>query len=399
MQWLLASQSVRLIIVIAIVCVGGVGTWAWLAGFPLSKAVADDSARHDRLARDEKPADVLPPVSKRELPSVPVVVLASDAELAPSPDALSEEPTPTNTSTARDEVLTPVGPMLQLKPTSNPSSAPSTAPERRVEPPSSRPVQPPTNPPSAGSGSELRRAVQKMQAGQLLEARGEMSRLLAAAPSGSDAAELRRHLAKLAEDTIFGGKEIGDDPLVESYKVAPGDKLIQIGRVYGVPSDVLMMVNGIASANKLAAGQTIRVLNGPFNAVITKSAYRLDLYLQDTYVRSFSVGLGQENGTPTGKWKVTDRLKNPTYYPPSSAKEKKIIKPDDPKNPLGEFWVALEGIEGDAVGKKSFGIHGTIEPESIGKDASMGCVRMLNADAEFIFRVMMPGKSVVTIMP
>ncbi|MFN0134719.1 MAG: L,D-transpeptidase family protein [Phycisphaerae bacterium] len=396
MQRLLASQSVRWIIPIAIVCVGGVAAWAWMSGLPVSKAAAGDSTRGTASAVEAMPPTVHPPVDKRELPMVPVVVLASDAELAPSPDALDEHP---DADTTRDEVLTPAGQMLQLKPTSNPTSAATSAPERRVEPPTSRPAPSPTNPPSSGSGTELRRAVQKLQAGQLLDARGELSRLLSVNPNGPDAIELRKHLAKLAEDTIFGKKEIGDDPLVEMYKVAPGDKLIQIGKTYGVPSDVLMMVNGIASANKLAAGQTIKVLNGPFNAVISKSAYRLDLYLQDTYVRSFNVGLGQENGTPTGKWRVTGRLKKPTYYPPPSAKEKKIIKPDDPRNPLGGFWVALEGVEGEAVGKKSFGIHGTIEPESIGKDASMGCVRMLNEDAEFVFRVMMPERSMVTILP
>jgi lipoprotein-anchoring transpeptidase ErfK/SrfK len=47
----------------------------------------------------------------------------------------------------------------------------------------------------------------------------------------------------------------------------------------------------------------------------------------------------------------------------------------DPKNPLGEYWLALS-----APGHMGFGIHGTNEPHTMGTRASNGCVRMLNAD-------------------
>ena len=96
---------------------------------------------------------------------------------------------------------------------------------------------------------------------------------------------------------------------------------------------------------------------------------------------------------------MKERLPNPTYYPPASAEVKRIIPPDDPTNPLGEHWIGLEGVDGDAVGRGGFGIHGTIEPESIGKAVSLGCIRMHNDDVEFLYGLMLPGRSKVTILP
>ena len=132
---------------------------------------------------------------------------------------------------------------------------------------------------------------------------------------------------------------------------------------------------------------------------IYKSKFRMDVYLQDLYIRSFRVALGSENGTPEGVWRVKNRLENPTYYPPASATDKRIIAPDDPNNPLGKRWIGLEGIEGACVGHEGFGIHGTIEPDSIGKAVSLGCVRMHNEDVALLYKLLQPGKSQVTILP
>ena len=53
----------------------------------------------------------------------------------------------------------------------------------------------------------------------------------------------------------------------------------------------------------------------------------------------------------------------------------------------------VEALEPD------YGIHGTIEPESIGKAVSLGCIRMHNDDVAALFRLMLPGRSTVTILP
>ena len=64
-------------------------------------------------------------------------------------------------------------------------------------------------------------------------------------------------------------------------------------------------------------------------------------------------------------------VSNPAWYGPG-----KVIAPGR-SNPLGTRWLGLN--------RKSYGIHGTNEPRSIGRNASHGCVRMRNRDVEDLF--------------
>lgn len=253
------------------------------------------------------------------------------------------------------------------------------------------------------SGAASARTIPGLRAryanGEALEARRELNRMLHSSADERAKAELRRALREIADEMIFSKKRFKDDPLIQEYRIESGDNLVNIGREYGVPADALMTINTIVDARRIQAGQIIKVPRQPFNARIDKSEFRMDLYLGDTYLRSFPVGLGTDDGTPVGAWKVRDRLKNPTYYPPPGSPLKRIVGPDDPENPLGGFWIGLEGVEGDAVGQLGYGIHGTNEPDSIGKNASLGCVRMPADDIAFVFKLMQPGSSTVTTEP
>lgn len=242
-------------------------------------------------------------------------------------------------------------------------------------------------------------ALRDYGAGRVIEARHKLNALLQRGTLGSDEPEVRRLLTTIAEETVFARARQPNDPLVADYVIEPGDVLIRIGRRFDVPAEIIMRINNISDPTRIRVGDHLKVPKGPFHARIDKSEFRLDVYLQDLYVRSFRVGLGADQGTPTGVWKVKNRLKNPTYYPSASAEEKRIIHADDPENPLGEHWVGLEGLQGDAVGQTGFGIHGTIEPESIGKAVSLGCVRMHNEDVALLYAMMTPGESKVTIVP
>ena len=70
---------------------------------------------------------------------------------------------------------------------------------------------------------------------------------------------------------------------------------------------------------------------------------------------------------------------------------------DAPDNPIGERWIGLSGLTGEAVGRSGFGIHGTIEPESIGRDQSMGCIRLVADDVAWVYDLLVEGKSRVAV--
>ncbi|MCC6360947.1 MAG: L,D-transpeptidase family protein [Phycisphaerales bacterium] len=242
-------------------------------------------------------------------------------------------------------------------------------------------------------------ALEQYRAGKRVEARTSLNEMLLHANSAEERTTLRRHLERIADEMIWSRERIEGDPLVDVYVVKPGDKLANIAKPYDVPYELILQLNGMSDPTKIRANQKLKILRGPFHARVYKSDFRLDLYAQDTFVKSFRVGLGGENPTPVGEWIVRTRMRNPTYFPSESAKDKRVIPPNDPANPLGGFWVSLEGTTGDAVGQVGFGIHGTNEPESIGKAASLGCVRMINEEVEIVFRVLMEGKSKVTTLP
>ncbi len=94
----------------------------------------------------------------------------------------------------------------------------------------------------------------------------------------------------------------------------------------------------------------------------------------------FTVSSGSsEFPLPLGNWKINGKSFNPTYsYDPalivgadkSDAKQK---LPAGPNGPVGVVWIDLS--------KEHYGIHGTPEPQTIGRAQSSGCVRLTNWDA------------------
>lgn len=254
-------------------------------------------------------------------------------------------------------------------------------------------------PPRAQNAAQESTSSRASSTEEAVATRDRLNERLARTSSDADARQLRQELSKLAQETIFDKKIFKDDRYAPEYRIASGDYLEKIGRQFDVPYEILMRVNKISSPKRIRAGQRIKALQGPFHAKIYKSRFRLDLYLQDLYVGSYQVGLGTDSGTPTGDWIVEERLSDPTYFPPESAENRRVIPGGDPDNPLGRRWLGLKGISGDALDQEGFGIHGTIDPSSIGQAKSLGCVRMHNDEVALVYDLLMPGKSKVTILP
>ena len=101
-----------------------------------------------------------------------------------------------------------------------------------------------------------------------------------------------------------------------------------------------------------------------------------------TLVSTFPIGIGRDGfSTPTGDFEVTMKLKDPAWYPHATTRARNRalprVVPPGPDNPLGPYWIDLS-LEG-------YGIHGTKTPSSIGKKISLGCIRLLDKDLEWLF--------------
>jgi len=232
---------------------------------------------------------------------------------------------------------------------------------------------------------------------KIIEARDRLNELLPML-QGQERAFVKEQLSQLSERWLFTKQVLLDDKLCTMYKVSPGDALEKIGRHYNVPFEALMMINGIDKAESLQAGATIKVVNGPFHARISRSTFTMDIYLQNTYVKSFPVGLGKQSmETPTGRWRVAagGKLIKPRWTDPDTGR---TYESDDPDYPLGSRWIGLEGIEGAAVGKKGFAIHGTKDPQQIGTQGSRGCIRLQNDNAVTVYNLLAAGASLVDVI-
>jgi LysM repeat protein len=232
---------------------------------------------------------------------------------------------------------------------------------------------------------------------KIIEARDRLNEVLPMIANPQKQEFVKGQLANLSGKWLFGKTIFPQDKLCSSYKIEQGDLLATIGKQFKVPHEILIEINNITRPETLQAGQTIKVINGPFHAKVYRSTFTMDLYLQNTYVRSFRVGLGKPGmETPTGLWlvKPAGKLIKPTWTDPVSGK---TYQADDPDYPLGSRWIGLEGIEGDAKGKIGFAVHGTKDPNSIGAVSSQGCIRLHNGDAILVYNLLMPGSSQVEI--
>ena len=249
--------------------------------------------------------------------------------------------------------------------------------------------------PTASRGRSLISAgKQALARNDLVAARAHFSEAMAQGVSDNDATFVRAELTRIGNETIFSSRIFEEDPFVERYIIQPGDTLAKIASKNLVSADLLASINNIADKNLIRAGQTIKLVKGPLRAIIDRQTFSLDVYLGDTFVRHYRVGLGADGSTPGGEWRVGTKLKNPTYYPPRGGR---IIAADDPENPLGERWIGLVGVGGSAVGQERYGIHGTIEPETIGREESLGCIRMYNEDVAELYTYLVEKHSAVTI--
>ena len=246
----------------------------------------------------------------------------------------------------------------------------------------------------------------KMQANDLVGARAIYSKaLMHRNIVKSDADVLRSKLGTINDELIFSSKIAPGDKIVESYSVQSGDNLVKIAKKRELVTDwrLIQRINK-ADPSRLGVGQKLKLVRGPFHVIVHKTDYRLDLFQgspddQDswTFIKSFKVGLGTNNGTPIGNFvvKKNSKLVNPPWVNPQTGQK---FAADDPKNPIGERWLGIEGV-GESKIYTGFGIHGTVEPDSIGQQRSMGCVRMGKDDVELVYEMLVEQISVVKIMP
>ena len=124
--------------------------------------------------------------------------------------------------------------------------------------------------------------------------------------------------------------------------------------------------------------------------VVDKSEGVLRAMAGDRLVAQFPATMGsQHDPLPIGKWTVKGAAYNPTFhYNPdlfwdAKSSDEKQKLPAGPNGPVGVVWIDLS--------KPHYGIHGTPEPQNIGRTESHGCIRLTNWDAARLALMVKPG--------
>lgn len=214
-------------------------------------------------------------------------------------------------------------------------------------------------------------------------------------PELRDAAN--RQEAKPVNENILSEKLVG---ATSAYTVVSGDTLRLVAAKLGVSRQHLSRMNKLDAKATLKIGQKLKYNNRKIiplrlreGIVVNIPDRTLYYFQQGKLVRSIPVALGTATKnekyiwqTPTGKFKVTSKQEDPTWYvPPSIQAEmeeegKEVITsvPPGPDNPLGKYAIktSIPGIL----------IHSTIKPWSIYSFASHGCIRVYPAQMEEFFK-------------
>jgi len=225
-------------------------------------------------------------------------------------------------------------------------------------------------------------AAAQERSGDLMKARESYQKFTEKFPSSNDLPKAQEALEGLNVKILFSAEITPNSSL---YEVQKGDSLTKIAGKFNTTVELLARANGIKDSH-IRAGQKIKAPKVKFSIVVDKSQKILTLKADGDLFKAYRVATGKDSTpTPVGTFNITNKIVDPPWYPPNG----KMIPAGDPKNVLGSRWLGIS--------KPSYGIHGTIDPSSIGKSVTEGCVRMENEDVEELYAIVPEGTEVVIV--
>ena len=214
-------------------------------------------------------------------------------------------------------------------------------------------------------------------------------------------------LAACGRDAHEASPLIGE---IRSLHVEEPLRALDIAQRYAVSIAELARANPDVTslrAGRIEAGTRLIVPTrfvlpeGPREGIVINLA-EMRLYYFEGGLRSkvltFPAAVGREEWeTPTGQTQVAAKIVDPKWHPPDSirreaaAEGKKLpeVVPPGPDNPLGRFALRL--------GWSKHMIHGTNQPDSIGRPVTHGCIRLYSDDMQELFERAQVGTPVTLV--
>ena len=178
-------------------------------------------------------------------------------------------------------------------------------------------------------------------------------------------------------------------PGPDKAEVVVDAPLATIAARHNCPVALIQRMNGISDPDHVQSGRRLVVLDHPkFEVRVSKSRNTLLLTLNGQFFRRYVVATGEGGNTPVGAFRLIERLERPAWE--TGGRRIPYDGTGENGNILGTHYLKL-----DVPG---YGIHGTWDESTLGRQSSAGCIRMRNADVEDLF-VLLPRQTPVVIEP
>ena len=251
-------------------------------------------------------------------------------------------------------------------------------------------------------GPKTERAIREFQRARGLPPTGVVDSATRAALGIQEDDAFIRYTVTAADQAAVGPVPAGWVEKSRLTRLAYPSLAEAIAEKFHCSQPLLARVNPGRSLGGLRPGDTLLVPNAQEVEPAGRAA-RLEVDLANKLIKALSedgrvIGLffcsvaARREKLPSGRAEVVDIAVNPSYtfdpemWPEVKGIREKLTIPPGPRNPVGVRWIALS--------LPGVGIHGTPNPELIGKTGSHGCIRLTNWDAVRLAKMVRPGTPV-----
>ena len=209
------------------------------------------------------------------------------------------------------------------------------------------------------------------------DARKRYEEVLLSYPENPMLGKAKERLGTLNTKLLFSPVPTEDSTF---YEVRKGDTLEKLAKDFNTTVTLLKQANKL-KGDMLSIRERLKITPGNFAILIDADLNRLTLELNGRFFKEYLIGTGKFGSTPIGTFKIVNKHLKPVWY----SKEG-VFPYGHPKNILGACWMGLD--------KPGYGIHGTTQPETIGKHASRGCIRLHDEEVKELYDLLTLGTPV-----
>jgi LysM repeat protein len=199
----------------------------------------------------------------------------------------------------------------------------------------------------------------------------------------ADAKKVDSLLSQLAGTVIYSTEH----RLQPARVVKPGESLETIAKEYNVPWQLLAKINGIPAANLVRPGQELKVVPGPFSAIVDLGSSQLTLLVDGRYAGKFPITVPIGATVSEGAWLVDQKLMAPASVITQSAYSNQPARVDH------AIMLRSGSEEAATEGGPTLAIASSSAPTAPG--ASAPAIQVSAADAEELSDILSIGSRVI----